>query len=629
MGRIPQQAIEEVLGRTNILEIIQQYVALKRAGINYKGLCPFHQEKSPSFHVHPAKGIYKCFGCGAGGDVINFLMELEGWTFQESVRSLAGRLGLELEEESEEDQRAAKQRQEARRQYQQIMSLARGYYEDQLWGVDGQRARGYLKDRGVDEATARKFGLGYAPPGWQNLLDTLNSKGINGPLAQGAGLALERNQGEGHYDRFRDRLLFPVIDIWGHTLAFSGRVLPGDDGPKYINSSETAFYVKGEQLYGLHVAKRGIQQREFALLVEGNFDVVTLHAAGLDMVVAPMGTAFTTRQAQLLRRYTTKVILAFDGDSAGEEATLKALAPLEEAQLEARVIRFEKGDDPDSFVRREGANALLSKVDIAQPLIEWALDRVLPKGGDMEVPIEDRLHALEAASQIIKEIKNPILLAHYKRELERRLAIDPSLYASYLPKAPAPSPKPAPAQEAAPRDSQPPWHDDAPPRGSESRAPASQPAQAKASLARREFVLLVLLMEHPEWLVYFCQEELQNLLMSQELAEFLLIAAATYQEQGQLHPALLLSRCPYEHFKAVLTEAFASIGEFYEEEKAIAMYQDTLRTIKRHWADQSIAQLEQERQRLDFFKEREQYIQLQEQIKQLQQFKLMQIEGPK
>lgn len=608
MGRIPQQVVEEILGRTNVLEIVQQYVALKRSGINYKGLCPFHQEKTPSFYVHPGKGIYKCFGCGEGGDSVNFLMSLEGWTFQEAVRSLAGRLGIEIPEESEEDAKVARQRQEAKRQYQQIMELARGYYEDQLWGVNGAAARSYLEQRGVDEATARKFGLGYAPPGWQNILDTLNSKGINGALAERAGLALERNQGEGHYDRFRDRLLFPVVDIWGHTLAFSGRVLPGDDGPKYINSSETAYYVKGEQLYGLHVAKRGIQQREFALLVEGNFDVVTLHAAGLDMVVAPMGTAFTTKQAQLLRRYTTKVILALDGDSAGEEATLKSLAPLEEAQLEARVIRFAPGDDPDSYVRREGATALLGLVDKAQPLIDWALNRVLPKAGGAEVPIEDRLKALEAASEILKDVKNPIFLRHYKQELERRLAIDPSLYAKYLPGQAGPSSRSHQAQEQA------------------DEAPTTAQGVPTARLERREFVLLVLLMEHPDWLVYFCQEELENLLMSQELAEFLVLAAATYQEQGQLHPALLLSRCRYEHFKPVLTEAFASIGEFYEEEKAVAMYQDTLRSIKRHWADQSIAQLESQRQGLDFMKDRERYRELHEQIQQLQQFKRMQVD---
>ena len=605
MGRIPQQVVEEVLGRTNVLDIIQQYVALKRSGVNYKGLCPFHQEKTPSFYVHPSKGIYKCFGCGAGGDAIHFLTQLEGWTFVEAVRSLAGRLGMELPEESEEDAKQARERQEARTQYQQLMAVAREFFEEQLWGPHGQVARSYLRERGVDEASARRFGLGWAPPGWQNLLDTLNSKGINGALAQQAGLALERQQGEGHYDRFRDRLMFPVIDIWGHTLAFSGRTLPGDDGPKYINSPETRFYTKGEQLYGLHAAKKGIQQREYALLVEGNFDVVTLHAAGLDMVVAPLGTAFTLRQAQLLRRYTTRVILALDGDRAGQEATLKSLGALEQAQIEARVVSFDAGDDPDSFVRREGAQALLERLDHAPPLLEWAMGRILPRGE--QEPIEERLKALEEAGQLLKEVRNPILLQHYRQEMERRLEIDPALYARYLPTQPGA----ADGRASAP--------------ASASGSPATRQA---ARLERREFVLLVLLMEHPDWLMYFCQEQLQNLLMSQELAEFLELAASVYQERAELNAALLLSRCPYEHFKPVVTEAFASIGEFYVEEKAVAMYQDTLRSIKRHWADQSIAQLERQRDTLDLFKQRQEYVELQRQIQELQQFKRLQVELP-
>lgn len=599
MGRIPQQVIEEVLGRTNVLDIVQQYVALKKAGVNYKGLCPFHQENSPSFFVHPGKGIFKCFGCGAGGDAITFIQDLEGWSFHETVRHLATRVGVEVPEETPEEAEKARAKQEARRLYQSIMSATQDFYESNLWGLKGQQARSYLVDRGVDEGTARKFGLGYAPKGWQNLLDYLKNKEIKAPLVERAGLALHKQDNNSHYDRFRDRLLFPVVDIWGNTLAFSGRVLPGDDGPKYINSSETKFYTKGEQLYGLHVAKKGIQQQEYALLVEGNFDVVTLHAMGFDMTIAPMGTAFTNKQARLLKRYTSRVVIAFDGDDAGAQATLKCLVALEDAGLEGRVVRFEKGDDPDSFVRREGAEALRQKIEQARPLLDWALDGVLP-AGDFASPIEDRLQSLKDAAEILQDVRNPILLAHYKQELERRLVIDPALFQKYFkPKAKTPQPS-EPHQQAQTRPPQ------------------------KMDLDNREFVLLVLLLEHPQWLVYFCQESLPNLLQHQEMADFLELAADYHEQNGRLDAPILLKRCEDEHFKPWITKAFASIGEFYEEDKAVDLYQDTVRAIKAAWAERSIQELERQRQSLDLFKDREAYMALEQERKQLLQFREMQ-----
>ena len=322
MGRIPQESIDEVLARTDILSVVSQYVSLKRAGVNHKGLCPFHDENTPSFNVHPGKGIYKCFGCGAGGNVFNFLMDLEGWNFPEVVRHLAGRCGVELPEESDEDAEARRQRQRARDLYHDLMVRARAFYERNLWDEQvGARAREYLSSRGIDEATAREFGLGYAPEGWQNLLDYLGENGMNGALVERAGLAIARKSGKGHYDRFRDRVLFPVIDIWGHTLAFGGRVLPGDDGPEVHQLLGDALLHKGAHLFGLHAAKKAIQKAEWALLVEGNFDVIALHAVGLKMAVSPMGTAFTERQARLLKRY------AGQGRSSDSTGTRPARRP--------------------------------------------------------------------------------------------------------------------------------------------------------------------------------------------------------------------------------------------------------------------------------------------------------------
>lgn len=610
MGRIPEEIIEEVLTRTDILQLVGQYVSLKRAGTNHKGLCPFHEEKTPSFYVHPGKGIYKCFGCGAGGNAFRFLMELEGWSFPEAVRHLAKQTGVEIPEESEEEAEAARQRQQARDLYHRVMKLARSFYEQNLWDeVVGERARGYLESRGIDEETARAFGVGYAPPGWQNLLDYLGENRVNGALAERAGLAIPRRGSTGHYDRFRDRIIFPVIDIWGHTLAFGGRVLPGDDGPKYINSSETRFYTKGRHLFGLHAAKQPIQKAEWALLVEGNFDVIALHAAGMRVAVAPMGTAFTERQARLLKRYASRVVIAFDGDDAGEAATARCLEAIEAAGLEGLVIRFEPGDDPDTFVRREGVAALEALVERAEPLIGWCIERVLPPAGEQR-PIEDRIKLLEEAAGIMEKVREPIVWKHYAEELSRRLDIEARLFKRYL-KRP----------EQARRELR-------------ERAEAA-PEQA-VTLVREEFTLLVLLLKHPEWLEDFLGEQLDNLLRSAELAEFLHVAERIRRARGeQFNPGILLEHVPTKGFEPIVADALinsrndtvfdgmATDEELEKlEENAVRLYQDTLHTLKIDWASRSREAVSQHIEELntDYMANREELKELMQQKHMLDEF---------
>ena len=431
MGLIPQSTIDDVLARTDILQVIQQYVSLKRAGTNHKGLCPFHNEKTPSFNVNGAKGFYKCFGCGAGGNVISFLMEIEGWSFPEALRHLAERNGIEIPEESDEDREEARKRRDGKKAYLRIMELARQYYEDNLWSDRGRAARQYLDERGVDDETARAFHLGYAPEGWQNLLDHLARNDVPGSWTERAGLALKRRGGDGFYDRFRHRVMFPVVDIWGNTLAFGGRVFAAnDDQPKYINSSETRFYVKGNQLYGLHASKQAIQQHEHAVLVEGNFDVITLYAAGVKNVVAPMGTAVTEHQAKLLGRYCRRIVVAFDGDSAGRAASVRCIPAFEEAGIESRVIRFDDAEDPDTFIRANGVAAFRELVDGSMDLIEYALDQALPRAeaGNVHRNVE----GMEAAGEIVKHVKNPVAQRRYAEEISRRLAIEPRLLNEYI-----------------------------------------------------------------------------------------------------------------------------------------------------------------------------------------------------
>lgn len=618
MGRIPEEIVEEVLSRTDMLQVMQQYVALKRTGANFKGLCPFHNEKTPSFYVHPGKGIYKCFGCGAGGNIYQFVMELEGWSFPEAVRQLAGRVGVEIPEASDEDAAAAKKRAEARQLYTGMMEKARRFYERALWdkqSAESERARKYLRDRGVSEEVARDFGLGYAPPGWQNLLDYMQrEEGINNVLVERAGMALTRQGGSGHYDRFRDRVMFPVIDIWGNTLAFGGRVLPGDDGPKYINSSETKFYVKGRHLFGLHAAKRAIQQDGWALLVEGNFDVISLHAAGFAQAVAPMGTAFTDRQARLLKRYASKVYIAFDGDSAGASATMRCIEALEIADLEGWVIRFKPGEDPDTFVREAGAEALKKKIEEeAEPLIGWALDHVLPTGEE-NLSIEERVKLLEKAAEIMKYVRNPVVWRHYAEDIaSRRLDIDPRLVKRYLKKP-----------------------DEMRPEVEKALTPSQEERASRGSieLDKTEFSLLSIMLSHPGWLDGFLSEQLENLLRSAELAQLLhRIQAHVRSHQGELKPAALLSSLEHPGVQSLVAEALAaSAGDrLYDgvafdkledlEEKAASLYQDILRSLKYDWATRSLEVIKKQLTELDMSTQREAWIEVFEQQRQLEQFR--------
>ena len=623
MGRIPQETIDDVLARSDILQVVGQYVSLKRAGTNHKGLCPFHDEKTPSFLVHPGKGIYKCFGCGAAGNVFRFLMELEGWSFPEAVRQLAGRVGVEIPAESEEDAAQERQRQQARDMYRRIMTVAREYYEQCLWGEGGEVAREYLAQRGIDTQTARAFGMGYAPEGWQNLLDHADQKGIHGALLERAGLAISKR--DGHYDRFRERVMFPVIDIWGHTLAFGGRVLPGDDGPKYINSSETRFYTKGHQLFGLHASKSGIQKAEYALLVEGNFDVITLHATGVEMAVAPMGTAFTERQARLLKRYCPRVVIAFDGDGAGTQATSRCLEAAEAAGLEASVIRFGSEDDPDTFVRREGAKALFDKIGRATPLVAWSIEQIMPMGGSAEhMPIEERIRVLEQAAPIMEQVREPIVWKHYAEDLSRRLDIEPRLFKRYLK-----SPERAREDMGAARD--------------DSRSPSSAPV-APLTLSTTEFTLLTLLLAHPEWLGGFLDEQLENMLQSEELASLLQIARPIIGEGGAGQMANLLEAVEEPALQRTLLDAM-SASERHDRivdsvadpealnlsEKAAQTFEDTLRTLKIEWADRSLREVDRAQQEAfttqDYSKSRALLAEINTQRKALQQFKMSLTQG--
>lgn len=594
MGLIPEPVIEDVLERSDIVDTVRHYVNLDKSGKNWKGLCPFHDDHDPSLKVHREKGIYKCFACGAGGNAIGFVMEMEGWSFPEAVRHLAERNGVEIPDQDPEEAERARKRRERKQRYFEIMDRAREFYESKLWTDPGVEARRYLADRGLDEETARDFGLGYAPEGWQNVLDHLRKLGFEADEIAEAGLALERNSGSGHYDRFRHRIVFPVVDIWRKTRAFGGRTLETDDDtPKYINSPETDFYEKGEELYGLHVAKQHFNDVDYALIVEGNFDVLVLHAMGFPTAVAPMGTALTEDQADLLSRYTQRVVVAFDGDEAGRKASQRCIPSLQAAGLEGRVVRFDVDDDPDSFVRREGSEALEDKIEEADPLVGWALDRVLePAVGD---DVERKLTALEQVGAILDEIENRVAWNHYAQDVSRQLSIEPDLLHDYLER---------------PRQ-----HRD---EAEEALEATNEPLE----LDPTEFKVLVLLLKKPERLESFLDQDYDTFLESELLASCLGRLHEHYRKHDALDPALLLEEIEDPRFRQTILDALEPgepIGEDEREQNAV--YRDCIRALKRRWVERTLTYLEQRFERIDFERDTEEKERLREQWRQVSRVK--------
>jgi DNA primase len=360
----PDSKIAEIRERADIAEIIGEYVTLRRAGSNLKGVCPFHADSDPSFNVNPARQFFHCFGCGASGDVFSFVSRIEGIDFTESLRRLAGRYGVSLPtpKVSEKSRTQAEQANQARKRRFFILEQAARFYEERLKTPQGAIAREALQARGVDDDTAARFRLGYAPDAWSGLIDFFSRQQVSPRELEAVGLALPRKSGNGYYDRFRNRLMFTVTDPSGRPIAFSGRALSREEaerGAKYINSPETEEYKKGHVLYGLHQARVPLSKSGEAIIVEGNFDVVSLSGVGIENVVAPLGTALTQEQAMLLRRRVERVVVLFDGDDAGRKAAARAFPVLAKAAIASYTAALPANEDPDSLVRRQGREGVL------------------------------------------------------------------------------------------------------------------------------------------------------------------------------------------------------------------------------------------------------------------------------
>jgi DNA primase len=414
---IPDHVIEEVRARADIVEILGEQLPLKRAGKDFRALCPFHNEKTPSFYVVPAKGFYKCFGCGEAGDVFKFLMERHGLSFSEAVREIARRVGVEIPEAEESHD-------EPHRALYEALAFADDYFRAALRDdAAAAGARRYVQERGITAAAVQRFGLGYALPGWGHLRDAARKHGIDDEVLLEAGLVKIGERSAEPYDRFRDRLMFPTLDMAGRTIAFGGRVLGGSGAgaPKYLNSPETPVHHKGRILYGLNWSKGAIRREGLALLVEGYMDYVSLAARDVEHVVAGLGTALTDEQANLLARFTGRAVLLYDSDMAGLRATFRTGDALLRAGIHPLAVDLPAGEDPDSITRSGGAAALERHIDDAVDVLERKLQILEQRG--FFTDIEGSRRALDRLLPTLRAVVDPALRDIYVARVAERTGV--------------------------------------------------------------------------------------------------------------------------------------------------------------------------------------------------------------
>ena len=418
MGLFPQRFVEDLKQHADIVTVIQDYVSLRKTGATYKGLCPFHGEKTPSFHVNRDKGFFHCFGCGVGGDVFKFLELHEKIGFQEAVKQLAQRFGVPVPElEQSDEQRAGAQERET---LLKIHEVAAAWFTEQLASAPAARVRALVADRDVSPATAAAVGLGWAPPQRDALKKALLGQGFSQAMLLRAGLVVQRDDGS-VIDRFRNRLMIPICRDSGSVIAFGGRALDADQQPKYLNSPETPIYSKGRTLYGLNLSKTAIRQGGFAVLVEGYFDFAQVYQGGVQSVVASCGTALTPQHAQQLRRFTGKVVLSFDPDAAGQAAATKSCEMLVEEGFEVNVATLPPGEDPDTFVRKHGREAYSERLRRSQPYLEYMLDRTAA-GFDLRTG-EGRASFVDAALPVLDRIPDRTRQELFVKEVAGRAGV--------------------------------------------------------------------------------------------------------------------------------------------------------------------------------------------------------------
>ncbi|KPK11631.1 MAG: DNA primase [Acidithiobacillales bacterium SG8_45] len=484
-GRIPEKFIDDLLARVDIVDVIDARVPLKKAGKDYKACCPFHEEKTPSFTVSADKQFYHCFGCGEHGTAIGFLMNYDRMSFPEAVRELAAKVGMEVPEEAQASTETVS-RNDA---LLELMKQADQYYRRQLREhPDASRATGYLKGRGLSGEIAAEFGLGFAPPGWDNLIKAVGRDEQTREDMVTAGLAVKKDQG-GYYDRFRERVMFPIHDYRGRIVGFGGRVI-GEGEPKYLNSPETPLFHKGREVYGLYRGRDTIRQVQRVLVVEGYMDVVALAQYGINYAVATLGTATTRDHLERLFRFTPEVVFAFDGDRAGREAAWRALEnvlPIMESGRQVSFLFLPEGEDPDSMVRNEGTEKFAERIDNARPLGEYLIDSLVEKV-DLS-RMDGRARLVELARPLIEKLPDGVFRQMLVDRLGEKGRVNAENLSTLLGN---------PQQTASSRHSV---------RGTPSR-PAQRAVQQKSTLMRHAIAMVL---QHPALAAAVDLERLQRM----------------------------------------------------------------------------------------------------------------------
>ena len=428
-GHIPEEIITKIRGSQDIVEVISRHISLKKTGQNYTGRCPFHSEKTPSFVVSPGKQIFHCFGCATGGNVITFLMKYESITFPEAVKRLAHDAGIEIAERHRKGERGEKFLYE-------VNKVAADYYYKVLSAAkEAEPARNYLLARGLSIETMKRFKIGYSMNSWNGAYDYLRKEGFKEEDMVKAGITATNTSGSGCHDRFRGRVMLPICDIQNRVAGFGGRVLD-DSTPKYLNSPETPVFSKGHLLYGLDAAKDSIRETGYAILVEGYMDVIALHQAGVTNVVGTLGTAFTINHLRLLNRFCKETVLTFDSDPAGINAALRTMDIFNDSEVKAKVLLLPEGDDPDTFVGKNGKAAFLALVQSAKGIIDFAIDRIIDevrgRVPDHGGSINSKVKGAGDCLSIIKKISNRIEKDQYIQRVSRGFGIEKEVLLSEL-----------------------------------------------------------------------------------------------------------------------------------------------------------------------------------------------------
>lgn len=584
--------LREIRESVDLVALISEYVPLRRQGARFLGLCPFHQEKTPSFGVSRGKNFYYCFGCQASGDAITFLRHVEGLGFMEAVERLAERAGIEVPRTDDVGQLALRRARARRESLAEVMGLAVQFFEQQLeTHPHADFARAELARRKVLPETRAAFQLGYAPAGWDGLSRFLAEKRVELDDAVEVGLIAPRNAPSGrsgHYDRFRHRLMFPVADQHGRVIAFSGRALPAPPGAaeneppaKYINSPEGPLYKKGQALFGLSTGKVALRKQNQAILCEGNFDLVAIYQAGFAHVVAPLGTAFTLEQARLLRRFVEEVVVMFDGDAAGRKATASAHDLLQTAGLKGRAVRLPPGQDPDSFLGERGPEDFAALVQAATPILEFLIDEAAVRGRDTA----SRAREIQQLAPLLVKVESPLERTLYVERIAKKFDIrDLASVRAELRRGLQTAGHDARRHRDGKQGGSPTSGSDCPTPVVIMRKPSELPA--------RQLLVLGALLDHPPLFQKPEASRLAGLLTDSDLRAIFLVTARMLEQRGEVDALALLDELAGNAARAWLGDRL-SAPEF-EPERAEEVFSNGLPLLERNLKEGQRAEIKRE-----------------------------------